>query len=477
MRHRMLDHWIAAAIIGLLAAGSVEASEAYDAIVVKGSALNYTSSDSVARTVSDKFGWKVGIVQLADLGRFDFSGVKVMYFPGASYLKIRLPQNAKENIRHAVSRGMGWIGTCGGSLVASEHTPQGQTIGLFPGMQTFGGIRGNRTFAFDMKHPIVANSSAAERITPELEMHVNGGPSNYTLNKYCELGMKNWVVARHTEGKRRPAVIAVLFGKGRVFLTTAHPERPAYMPAEIAKAPQVIEMAAEWCSGLSDPPAKKHPTARMKKFPDSGKPGHTLDFSAVGSQDPDKYPLGFIWDFGDGSPQLYSPTARYAFAEPGKYTVTLTVTDGKRHAALQRQVRIEGNAADRPPIVEFLTPFNGNCLQGKTAIAIRAFDPDSGGADGDGIDKVKLELLRDGKAVMSRTLSAAPYRWQAELEDLLDGKYELRATVSGKMGQPARSSKTMPVVVANKETLAKPFDSTASLTRPRRRPASRRARE
>ena len=126
---------------------------------------------------------------------------------------------------------------------------------------------------------------------------------------------------------------------------------------EIAKAPQVVEMAAEWCAGLSDPSTKRPPTVKLEA-PDRGEPGRKLDLSAIGSEDPDQYPLGFIWDFGDGSPQDFTPVARHAFAEPGRYTVTLKVTDGKRHTVHQSQVTIAGEAGDSPPTVTLLVVLN-----------------------------------------------------------------------------------------------------------------------
>jgi len=443
---------IGALVVGLLGALAVEASGAYDAVVVKGRALNGTSSASVARILSDRYDWKVGVLNLADMGKFDFSGVKLLYFPGAQFLEIRLPDNGRENIRHAVARGMGWIGTCGGSLVAAGRTTGGQNIGLFPGLQKFSGITGNRTFLFDVKHPVVANSRAAERITPELEMHMGGGPSDYILNKLAESGLKKWVVARHKEGKRAPAVVAVLFGKGRVLLITAHPERPEYFPPDIAKAPQVIEMAAEWCAGISDPPGNKPPIVKMSG-PASGKPRKTLYFSAVGSEDPEGYPLGYIWDFGYDTPQAMTPLGPHRFPTPGIYTVTLTVTDGKRHTIKQHTVRIEGDVADSAPTVTFLEPFRGNHLSGKVAITVKAFDRDKGGTDGDGIEEVKVELLQKGKVIVARALESAPYTWDVGLGDLPDGQYELKATAVSTTGRADRSSKTIPVVVANKKPL------------------------
>jgi hypothetical protein len=348
---------------------------------------------------------------------------------------------------------MGWIGTCGGSLVAAGHTRGGETIGLFPGLQEFGGATGNRTFVFDVKHPIIANSRAADRITAELEMHVRGGPSDYILNRYSALGAKNWVIARHKEGKRRPGVVAVLFGEGRVFLTTAHPERPKYLPADIAKAPQVIEIAAEWCAGLSDPPDNKPPTVILEA-PTRGRTAQRLRFAGSDSDDPEGYPLGFIWDFGDGAPRSFTPSARHAFTSPGEYTVTLTVTDGESRTVRYANITIDGPGGDGPPIVRFLSPFRGNHLSGHVEISVRASDPDKGPASGDGVKKVELGLLRDGQAVLTKTLSRAPYTWKPDLTHLPDGPRQLKArALSTVEAGGTETTTSIPVTVANKEKL------------------------
>ncbi len=70
-------------------------------------------------------------------------------------------------------------------------------------------------------------------------------------------------------------------------------------------------------------------------------PGEGLVFSAVGSDDPEGFPIGFTWDFGDGSPPAYTPRATHSFAAKGTYTVTLTVTDGKDETLRTRTVKIE----------------------------------------------------------------------------------------------------------------------------------------
>lgn len=63
--------------------------------------------------------------------------------------------------------------------------------------------------------------------------------------------------------------------------------------------------------------------------PDRTAPVATIvAFNAFGSVDPDGNPLTYSWDFGDGSPAAEGYAVGHAFAAPGEYTVTLTVSDG-----------------------------------------------------------------------------------------------------------------------------------------------------
>jgi len=54
--------------------------------------------------------------------------------------------------------------------------------------------------------------------------------------------------------------------------------------------------------------------------------GEAVVFDAEGSSDPDGALTGFAWDFGDGTSGT-GVRAPHVFAEPGSYTLTLTVTD------------------------------------------------------------------------------------------------------------------------------------------------------
>ena len=342
----LLSVW-ARALLLLSVLSAPLVGQPYEALVVKGRHLNGRSSDSVKDILESHLGLSVGTVRLEDLASADFTGVRVLYMPGMTYLKVAPPEGAGANLRRAVAKGMGYIGTCGGSIIASELSGNASreqygewpTFGLFPGLQTFDSERGMRPYHFEMKHPIVARSSVAAEITPVFEIEVNGGPGNYIPNEDSLPGLVHWVVAWHSEYQTqekspRPAVTATLLGKGRVFLSSPHPER-SYIP----KTHCVIKMAAEWCVGRLDPAENQPPTV-VDTVPEAGRVGEGLVFSAAGSDDPEGFPIGFTWDFGDGSRRVYTPRATHSFSAKGTHTVTLTVTDGKDETVRTRRVTV-----------------------------------------------------------------------------------------------------------------------------------------
>lgn len=72
------------------------------------------------------------------------------------------------------------------------------------------------------------------------------------------------------------------------------------------------------------------PQARLADLPSSVAPGAAVQFDAGGSSDPDGTVARYRWDFGDGAVLADGgPTATHSYANPGAYTVTLTVTDNE----------------------------------------------------------------------------------------------------------------------------------------------------
>ena len=70
------------------------------------------------------------------------------------------------------------------------------------------------------------------------------------------------------------------------------------------------------------------PLAIASASPIQGMAPLTVQFDGSGSSDPDGDALSYEWDFGDGSVNRTGVTATHVFADPGTYTVTLTVDDG-----------------------------------------------------------------------------------------------------------------------------------------------------
>jgi PKD repeat protein len=61
-----------------------------------------------------------------------------------------------------------------------------------------------------------------------------------------------------------------------------------------------------------------------------------INFDGRQSSDSDGYVTAWVWDFGDGSPTATGTLPSHAYAQPGQYTVTLTVTDDKGATAVDQ---------------------------------------------------------------------------------------------------------------------------------------------
>jgi pectate lyase len=74
------------------------------------------------------------------------------------------------------------------------------------------------------------------------------------------------------------------------------------------------------------PPTNRAPVAKAGPGR-SAQVNQVVIFDGSASVDPDGDPLTHRWDFGDGTPPTSGVIAAHAYAEPGLYTVTLTVSD------------------------------------------------------------------------------------------------------------------------------------------------------
>ncbi|GAA1389858.1 PKD domain-containing protein [Luteococcus peritonei] len=79
------------------------------------------------------------------------------------------------------------------------------------------------------------------------------------------------------------------------------------------------------------------------------------------STDPDGTITGWAWDFGDGSTAT-GATARHTYTKPGRYTVTLTVTDDAG-ASSQRTAQVNvTEPANQPPTARFTVAVDGSTV-------------------------------------------------------------------------------------------------------------------
>ena len=294
-------------------------------VVLTGSPLNpdsYNTVKNILETYPDCYVKEISL-ETDEIATADLTNVKFLYWAGGPYFKFNPSAAAAANIRQAVAGGMGYFGTCGGSLIAVETTPSSRAnqLELFPGHQPFGSGRGMRSYYMNLAHPVIIHSSVADSFTTIESIHYNGGGSDFQPSVP---GLVNWVIATDTI-RNTPALTTTLYGRGRVFLSVAHPER-SYIPATW----KFVRLAAEWCLGRSDPVNNQAPVIEAD-IPTLGETNKELTFSAAGSDDPEGYPIGFIWNFGDGSNSMYRPVETHTYTTEGTYTVTLTVTDGKEN--------------------------------------------------------------------------------------------------------------------------------------------------
>ena len=316
-----------------------------EALLIKGAKLENEASDVIAEILQNKLKLHTGFVDLDALDQVDLQDVKLLFFPGGESAYIHLSEKAARQVRHAVAAGMGYIGICAGAFLAAEAVTtashihlQGEAcpFGIFPGLVEWSGGNGIWPFYIDVRHSLVANSSAADGITSMMHMRFAGGTSNLVPSYANELG--NWCVAtidgpsNETSRSRRAIMTATIFGEGRVFLSGPHPEAQEDTHG-------LIQAAAEWCTGKSDPVSDQPPIV-VANIPISGIVNHFTLCSAAGSHDPLHYPIGFTWDFGDRSSKQYRPEAVHIYEKPGTYTITLTVTTGARRSTRSAEVSI-----------------------------------------------------------------------------------------------------------------------------------------
>ncbi|MBN1586914.1 MAG: PKD domain-containing protein, partial [Candidatus Omnitrophica bacterium] len=117
------------------------------------------------------------------------------------------------------------------------------------------------------------------------------------------------------------------------------PESAAPMEREQPKAAASVQKPAPGSAGPSPktPPPTQAVSAGMPSKTQPKGPCDTFNFDATKSFDPDNQRLVFNWDFGDGQSED-KPKVEHRYAEPGFYTVTLTVADGTASSQATQRV-------------------------------------------------------------------------------------------------------------------------------------------
>ncbi|WP_422770379.1 ThuA domain-containing protein [Plantactinospora sp. WMMC1484] len=127
---------------------------------------------------------------------------------------------------------------------------------------------------------------------------------------------------------------------------------------------------------------KRSPVAVLNASPTSGQAPLTVNFSAVGSYDPDPgESISYAWDFtSDGTVDSADPSTSHTYTANGTYTARLTVTDsGGRTGVLTRTITV-GNTA---PTVTVTGPIPGSFFDWGDQIpyTVTVTDPEDGTID------------------------------------------------------------------------------------------------
>ena len=126
----------------------------------------------------------------------------------------------------------------------------------------------------------------------------------------------------------------------------------------------------------------RSPVAVMSATPSSGPAPLTVQFSSLGSHDPDPGDtITFAWDFqNDGVVDSIEANPVFTYTANGTYVATLTVTDSTGKTAIASQTITVGNTA---PTVVITTPVEGGFFDWGDNVpwTVTVTDPDDGTID------------------------------------------------------------------------------------------------
>jgi PKD repeat protein len=147
-------------------------------------------------------------------------------------------------------------------------------------------------------------------------------------------------------------------------------------------------------TGGTPPPLNQPPQAGFSATPQLGPAPLRVWFSDA-SHDPDGDPLSRHWSFGDGSAQSGGTSPSHTYDDPGRYTVTLTVSDPRGEQDATSKVIRVGSAE---PVFDHIivSPPNATIEPGGSrSYTAEAFDTD-GGSMGDVTVDTDFSIEPDG---------------------------------------------------------------------------------
>jgi len=117
------------------------------------------------------------------------------------------------------------------------------------------------------------------------------------------------------------------------------------------------------------------PLALIVATPTNGPAPLTVQFNGSSSIDPDGDALTYAWAFGDGAVGT-GETASHTYANPGQYTVVLTVTDTYGNDSDDYQSIVVTGAGQAPVAIFSVAPASGGTPLIVTFNAAGSTDPD-----------------------------------------------------------------------------------------------------
>jgi len=144
----------------------------------------------------------------------------------------------------------------------------------------------------------------------------------------------------------KPANSAAALSSTNAETTTLHPDVAGQYAISLVVNNGTEDSAAD--TVLVDVAENLAPEASASATPVSGVAPLDVSFDGSASLDPERAPLSYSWDFGDGAPADTSASTNHTYTVPGKYTAVLTVTDDLGNTD-QASVDVNVTAPNTPP--------------------------------------------------------------------------------------------------------------------------------